>query len=237
MFFTPNINADQATADKMFISLELQDYSISDYLSNRKEIYDPLEKLNRKIFVFNGFVNKIIIIPIAKIYNFAIPEYIRDRVESFTNNLNTPAYMINNLLQRDVNAGFTSFWRFTINTTFGICGLFDIATIVGLKNKSTDFGRTLAKYNIGFGPYLVLPILGSSSMRDLTGSIVDYSVDPFNHKIYNYKFTAKEKFIRSSLYYTDLYAKYIEAIEDAENNSLDPYITFRSLYIQIREAK
>jgi phospholipid-binding lipoprotein MlaA len=229
--------ADRVTEEKLSVGLELQDYPTSNYLSHNKKIYDPLEKLNRKIFAFNGVVNKVVIIPVVKIYNFALPEWGRDRVESFSNNLNTPVYMINNLLQRDVHAGLTSFWRFAINTTFGIGGLFDMATVMGLKSKKTDFGITLAKYNIGFGPYLILPVIGSSSMRDLTGNIVDYSVDPFNHKIYNHKPSAKEKIYRSALYYTSLYAKYIDVIEDTENNSLDPYVTFRSLYIQIREAR
>lgn len=219
-------------------NLSLGNYQDSSYSSNHKTIQDPLESLNRKIFSFNNILNKSLISPVSHIYNFVIPEWGRDRIESFTNNLNNPLYMINNLLQKDVEAAFGSFWRFIINAGFGIGGLFDMATIVGLKESKTDFGATLAKYNVASGPYLILPVLGSSSVRDFSANIIDYCyLDIFNYKINNHRLSKGTKIARTSLYYTSLRAKYVDVIEDTEKHSLDPYVTFKSLYTQIRVLK
>jgi phospholipid-binding lipoprotein MlaA len=209
----------------------------ANYANSNAVIYDPFEPLNRKIFTFNSVVTKMLVTPAVSVYNFAVPECGKNRLDHFLLNLRTPLYFTNYVLQGNAQNSFVSFWRFVLNTTLGVGGLFDMASTLGLKPVKTDFGITLAKYNMGMGPYLVLPLLGPSSARDFLGTGVDFVIDPVNLKIRGHKITKKQKLWRSGGEYLNTYSKFGDTIEEIENNSLDPYLTFRSFYIQSREAK
>jgi phospholipid-binding lipoprotein MlaA len=209
----------------------------SNYLNANTAIFDPFEPFNRKVFTFNSVVNEMLIFPTVSLYNFAIPQFGKNRVDHFLLNLRTPLYFVNHVLQGNSQFSFVSFWRFMLNTTLGVGGLFDIASTLGLNPIRTDFGITLATYKVGMGPYLVLPLLGPSSARDFFGSGVDYVIDPMNLKIRGQKFTKKQKLWRAGAEYVNTYSKFADTIKEIENNSLDPYLTFRSFYIQSREAK
>jgi phospholipid-binding lipoprotein MlaA len=132
-------------------------------------------------------------------------------------------------LQGDVENSFTTFWRFSLNSTIGIGGLFDIAKIAGLERRSEDLGQTFGKYGVKGGPYLMLPLMGPSNTRDLVGRVGDSFMDPYNYLVDDYGIAG-----RNVLNGIDSREQLLELIDDINENSLDPYATFRSLYSQRR---
>lgn len=204
----------------------------ASYASDSEEktqVSDPLEPLNRAIFSFNMFLDKILIKPAAKVYRFVVPEIGRKGIRNVLNNLTEPVTLVNSVLQGDVENSFSSFWRFSINSTLGIAGLFDVAKYGGLERRAEDLGQTFGKYGINAGPYLMLPLMGPSNVRDLVGRVGDAVVDPYNHLVDGYGIAG-----RNVLNGLDSREQLIEVIDDVNQNSLDPYATFRSLYAQRR---
>lgn len=194
-------------------------------------IYDPLEFINRPIYRFNTLLDKVLMKPIAKGYRHAVPLWGRQRIHSFLGNLSTPVDFFNAVLQGDVDQSFHSFWRFFVNTTFGIGGLFDIASLNGLNKRNEDFGQTLGVYGIGSGPYLVLPLLGPSSLRDATGRIADSVMDPFNYV--NQRLVLTRHMVGA----VDAREGLLEVIDQVEKSAIDPYAAMRSMYLQNQDDK
>jgi len=192
---------------------------------------DSLEPFNRAMFGFNEAVDGVVLRPVTSLYRGVVPEYGRDRVHNVLNNLHQPVVFVNSVLQGDVENAFSSLWSFLLNSTFGVAGIFDFAgTNSGLKVNDEDFGQTLGVWGFGSGPYLVLPILGPSSIRDGVGRGVDYFDDPFNY--------AHRDFVlgRMGASALDTRNKNFELLDEIHQNSLDPYSTIRSAYLQKREA-
>lgn len=217
---------------KAFSELDEVDAESDTATTPQKEsIYDPLEFINRRIFWVNDKIDKIALKPVAKLYRRTIPAWGRQRIRSVLNNLNTPVYFVNSLAQGDTDQAFTSFWRFYMNTTFGIGGLYDIASLTGLEEREEDFGQTLGHYGIGPGPYLVLPLFGPSSLRNVTGRLVDSTVDPFNY--------TEEEFIlaRQGVDAVDSREDVLELLDRIEEGSIDPYAAIRSIYLQNQDDK
>lgn len=198
---------------------------------NHSQTCDPLEKVNRGIYKFNKVIDSVILKPTAKLYHFAVPPWFRSRVSHFLSNLTEPLISMNALLQGDVNQFFTSFWRFVINSSLGIGGLFDIAGPEGLKYRSEDFGQTLGRYGIGACPYIVLPILGPSNARDTVGTVVDIFTDPFN-----YILDDEVAISRAALSAVEQRERVMDVLDDIERTSFDPYVSIRSMYQQYRES-
>jgi phospholipid-binding lipoprotein MlaA len=196
------------------------------------QVYDPFEKLNRKIYHFNSVVDYFLLRPIAKIYDRITNDYTKARVGSFVNNVTTPLTFVNYGLQADYNNGAKSFWRFLINTTFGIGGLFDVAGKMGLNVQSQTFGSTLARYGVAPGPYLVLPLLGSTMMRDATDPIFTNSY--LNPLSYAANRNTRYIFYGGKLVHER--AAVLPLTDYIMHNSLDPYIAVRSSVYQNREA-
>jgi phospholipid-binding lipoprotein MlaA len=132
---------------------------------------DPWEPVNRALFDFNDAADRAVVRPVAEAYRLVLPEPIRIGIRNFYANLQDPWIALNQLLQGKVENALSDLWRFIANTTFGIAGIFDIATDMRLPKHSEDFGQTLAVWGFDFGPYLVLPFLGPSSVRDGLGLI------------------------------------------------------------------
>jgi phospholipid-binding lipoprotein MlaA len=150
--------------------------------------YDPLEPMNRAFYHFNkDFFDKYILIPLVKFHNRAIPRPARISIRNFFENLREPVTVGNDLLQMHPGLAGDSAARFGINTTIGIVGLRDVADGWGLHRSQEDFGQTLGSYGVGQGPYLVLPVLGSSSVRDLSGRIADEFMDPLHYVTFQNK--------------------------------------------------
>jgi len=136
-------------------------------------VYDPFEGFNRGVYRFNHYFEKFIFLPVVKTYMLIMPDYAQDRVSNFVDNVFEFNNFTNNLLQLKIKRTGTTLARFGVNTTIGIVGLWDPATGWGLQRKAEDFGQTLGHYGIGNGPYIVLPILGPSNLRDTTGFVFD----------------------------------------------------------------
>ena len=197
-------------------------------------VNDPLEPLNRYIFSVNDALDGAIIRPAAEAYRFVIPQPGRKVVLNFLRNLEAPVTLANNILQADVGgAGVTSV-RFIINTTVGVAGLFDAAAAMGLQRRNEDFGQTLGVYGAGAGPYLVLPILGSSNFRDTLGIGVDHFLDPINYWARNTDHRVVT-LARTVVRGIDARERTLETLDEIERTSLDFYATIRSLYRQTRD--
>jgi phospholipid-binding lipoprotein MlaA len=139
---------------------------------------DPFEGWNRGVYKFNDKFDDYLARPVAETYEDWVPREVRDRVRNFFGNLADPFIGINNLLQGKVSEGFDDWARFILNTTVGLVGIHDVATDFGLEKHNEDFGQTFGRWGAGTGPYLVLPIFGSSNVRDGVGLAVDMVTDP-----------------------------------------------------------
>lgn len=137
------------------------------------DVYDPLEGFNRRMYTFNYYFDKYLYLPVVNTYAFITPDYVEDRVSNFVDNIFEFNNFINNVFQLKFKQAGITLGRFLSNTTLGIAGLWDPATGMGLPEQSEDFGQTLGHYNVGDGPYLVLPIFGPSNLRDTTGLVTD----------------------------------------------------------------
>lgn len=136
---------------------------------------DPWEGLNRKTFAFNDALDKAVMKPLAQGYQKVTPAFAQEGVNNFYGNLEDVGTSLNNLLQGKVQAGATDAARFVVNTVFGVLGLWDIATPLGLEKHDEDFGQTLGWWGVPSGPYFVIPLLGPSSARDAPARVVDPS--------------------------------------------------------------
>ncbi len=137
------------------------------------EVYDPIEGFNRGVYRFNHYFDKYLFLPVVSVYQFILPDYVEDRVSSFVDNIYEFNNFTNNLLQLKFKKTGITLSRFVINSTVGVAGLWDPAKHWGLYRQSEDFGQTLGHYGVGHGPYIVLPVLGPSNLRDTTGLVTD----------------------------------------------------------------
>lgn len=137
------------------------------------DAYDPLEGMNRRIYKFNALFDKYVFLPVVRGYEFVLPVPMQDMVSNFFNNLHDVRNLVNSVLQFKGQKACITFTRMFVNTTLGIGGLFDPATGCGLQKQNEDFGQTLGFYGLGSGAYIVLPILGPSSVRDTGGVVFD----------------------------------------------------------------
>lgn len=205
-------------------------------LAEFEEVNDPLEPMNRAVFDFNQAVDKALLKPLAQGYRAAVPEFGRDRVRDFLNNLRAPLVFVNDLLQGEPDRAVETLMRFAFNSSFGIAGLFDIATEGGIAKHSEDLGQTFAVWGISEGPYLVLPILGPSNPRDALGIAGEAVADPFNIWWDN---AGAEWAIwtRAGIGGVDKREGLLDTLDDVEKSSIDYYSALRSLYRQRREAE
>jgi len=196
---------------------------------------DPYGATNRAVFDFNMKLDKVVAKPVAKFYNHAVPQVARNGVHNFLANLDKPVTFGNDLLQGEVSRAAETFGRFTVNSTAGIGGLIDVATMMGIADHSEDFGQTLAVYGVGEGPYLMLPFMGPDPPRDLTGDVVDIFIDPTTY----IRFHGSDAWYmaRSVGSVLDLRARNIDTLEQVERTSIDLYATTRSLYRQYRNSE
>ena len=145
-----------------------------------EDFNDPLEDTNRKIFEFNQFVDRNAIVPAAKAYRTALPDPVRGSVRDFLNNLREPLIFVNDTLQGQFESAAKTVGRFVINSTIGIGGVVDVAGRWGIPFHEEDLGLTLGAWGIPEGPYIVVPVLGPSTPRDLGGQVAEGFGDPWN---------------------------------------------------------
>mgnify|MGYP001493136194 CR=1 FL=1 len=191
------------------------------------------EKLSRGTLKFNQGLDKAVFKPIAKGFR-ALPLPIRTGTSNFVGNLRSLLTFTNNILQVDIYNAQSTTLRFLINSIFGIGGIFDPATRLGLERKDTNFGETLEKYGFGPGFYVVLPILGPSTFRDAIGIGVDQIIDPLNFASKNLQNNWLQP-TKTSIRGVDFRERNLNTIDSLKDTSLDYYATLRSLYLQRRK--
>jgi phospholipid-binding lipoprotein MlaA len=203
-----------------------------------EDFNDPLEDTNRTIFDFNQVVDRNVLVPVAKAYRTVLPDPVRDSLRDFLRNLRAPLIFANDALQGEFERAGQTFARFTLNSTLGMGGLIDVAGRWGeLPYHEDDLGLTFGVWGIPEGPYLVVPVLGPSTPRDLTGQVAEGFGDPFNYIVTGNPYTLYWiPFVRGGVAGIDQRSRYIETLADIERTSLDYYATIRSLYRQRRAA-
>lgn len=196
---------------------------------------DPLEGMNRGIYKFNDMADKAVIKPVAKAYKTVTPSPVRKGVNNFFSNLGMLTTIVNDLLQLKFSHAFTDTGRFVINSTFGVLGVFDLASMDGIEHRREDFGQTLGHWGLGTGPYLVLPFLGASNVRDFAGLVVDTATtDPitYTHNIGEIRLHNQ---IRTAQF-INLRTELLVAGDLVNEASLDPYAFVRDAYLQRRAS-
>ncbi len=195
-----------------------------------------LESYNRAMFSFNDKLDKFIIRPVAKGYRAVTNEFVRERVSNFFNNIDEPISAVNHMLQGEFANTGNNLGRFTLNTTLGGLGLFDVASSVGLEKKKTGFDETLATWCIPDGPFIVLPVFGPSTPRAAAGFVVDGYSSPM-YWVAN-ESGGEDKWLAyysaSGLKYVNLMAENIKFLESLEEGAVDYYETVKSTYLQNR---
>ena len=208
---------------------------------NPDQVKDCFEGINRTTFKFNQALDGIIFEPIAKTYR-TLPSPIRAGTSNALDNISSLVTIPNNILQGDFKKAGINTGRFLINTTLGIVGIIDIAKKIGFKEyEKEDYGQTLGALGVGAGCYLVLPVLGPSTIRDTAGSFINVlGGDAW----YNASVNGNNEFLSRSQYMTtkvltgvEFRAKNIDSIKNLEKNSIDFYASVRSLYLQDRQQK
>ena len=192
---------------------------------------DPWEPLNRGIYKFNDKVDTAVARPVATAYQKAVPSEIRERVRNFFGNLADPFIGVNNFLQGKFEDGVSDWARFAFNTTIGLFGLHDVATDMGYEKHNEDFGQTFGRWGSPSGPYLVLPFLGSSTLRDGIGTGVDIYTDPLG-EIRPYR----TEYALWGLRLTQTRADLLDASRILEEAALDKYVFQRDAYLQRRRS-
>tara|TARA_B100000925_G_scaffold276517_1_gene243720 strand:- start:57 stop:845 length:789 start_codon:yes stop_codon:yes gene_type:complete len=206
-----------------------------------KPVKDCFEPLNRATFSLNQGLDKVIFEPLAKGYR-KLPDPVQRGTKNAVTNLSTLITIPNNVLQGDIKTALINTGRLVVNTTVGLLGTIDVANKMGFpKYEKEDYGQTLGVWGVGPGCYLVLPVLGPSSIRDTAGSFINVlGGDPwYNASIHgNNEFLSKDVFIASkALSGINFRADNIESFDNLEKNSIDFYATVKSLYTQDRENK
>lgn len=196
---------------------------------------DPLEGINRGVYKFNDVADRAVIKPVATAYKTVTPSPIRKGVSNFFSNIGMLTTIINDLLQFKFAHAFTDAGRFVINSTFGIAGLIDVASMDNIEKRNEDFGQTLGHWGVDTGAYLVLPFIGPSTVRDTAGLVVDtVTSDPITYthnigeiRLHNQLRTAQLIDKRTQL---------LDATDIVDNASIDPYAFLRDAYMQRRAS-
>ncbi|MGH7191090.1 MAG: MlaA family lipoprotein [Acetobacteraceae bacterium] len=200
-----------------------------------RQTNDPLEPTNRVLYSVSNSIASVTLTPAARAYRAVVPEPVRNNVSDLLSNLGGPVRFANDVLQARPRRAGDTLMRFLINSTFGLGGLFDIASGWGYPDHPSDIGMTLAVWGMPPGPYLFLPLLGPSDPRDTFGFAVSTVASPLRALGSGPAVTA---FNWATLGTTTIsqYAQNLPGIESIKRTALDPYATFRSLYRQHREA-
>jgi phospholipid-binding lipoprotein MlaA len=193
------------------------------------EIYDPIEPVNRAVLKFNFFIDDYAIRPVVKTYKFIAPDFVEKGVSNFFSNLKEPINSIAFFFQGEFNKSFKSIGRFSINTLTSL-GTFDLADKIGIEKEKTDLGITLAKGGVGSGPYIVIPIIGPSNLRDVGGTVVEYFVDPIGNNIPNREYISIGSGLNTRVEIDD-------QIDQVKKSSSDRYEMIKSIYYQNRQSQ
>jgi phospholipid-binding lipoprotein MlaA len=195
---------------------------------------DPWEGLNRNMFAVHESVDQAVLEPVARGYRAVTPRPVRRSVLNFLRNLRGPVIFANDVLQGELGRAGTTAARFGVNTTIGVAGIFDPATSMGLERHDEDFGQTLAVWGVDSGPYIFVPLLGPTTVRDGAGRIVDIAFDPLTWAEFDE--VDEVRLGRTVLAGVAARELVLETVDDIRRDSLDPYVTIRTSYGLLRES-
>ena len=193
---------------------------------------DPYEGFNRAMFTFNDTIDKTALKPAATVYKRVLPSFVQTGVANFFGNLADVRSAINNLLQGKGEAGMSDVTRFALNSTLGLVGLLDIASEAGLPKHNEDFGQTLGFWGVRSGPYLMLPLLGPSTVRDTAMLPLDIASDPWE-----YKTPVTVRNVGTVTRVVDKRASVLDASNLLEDAALDRYDFIRDSFLQQRQSQ
>jgi phospholipid-binding lipoprotein MlaA len=196
-------------------------------LALQAQTNDPWRDTNERIFAFNDFFDRILVRPVATTYTTFVPRFARQGIGNFFSNLNDINVFVNDLLQLKFDAALSDSGRFAINTTLGIVGFIDVASDLGLQKNEEDFGQTLGYWGVESGPYVVLPVFGSSNVRDSFGLVLDTLFNPIQYH--------DEAEVRLSLFVLQEIDTRASLLSLDELVSGDRYLFFREAYVQRRD--
>ncbi len=202
-----------------------------EYFDTPTEIADPIEGINRGIFWFNDRLYVFFLKPLARGLRY-VPKPARQGIDNFFNNIGAPLRAGNALLQLKIEAMSRELLRFLINSTVGLGGLIDVTKGTGLERVNEDFGQTLGHYGVGPGIYIVMPLLGPSTLRDVLGDTVDALADP----IYLNTDTNRDLLTVKAIKTVNTLSLDNDTYETIKRDSLDPYLFIRNTYTQHRQA-
>jgi phospholipid-binding lipoprotein MlaA len=195
---------------------------------------DPWEGLNRNLFAVHETVDNAVLEPVARGYRAVTPGPVRKGVLNFLRNLRGPVIFANDLLQGEVGRAGTTAARFGVNTTIGIGGVFDPATSMGLERHDEDFGQTLAVWGVDTGPYIFVPLLGPTTVRDGAGRIIDVAFDPLTW------FEGQDidtiRTTRTVVAGVAAREQVLETVDNIRRDAIDPYVTIRTSFGLLRES-
>jgi phospholipid-binding lipoprotein MlaA len=199
-----------------------------------EEIFDPLEPLNRGIFVFNDKLYVWVLNPVRDVYKAAVPQDVRGCIGNFVSNLSAPVVLVNTLLQGRFEEAWTVVSRFGINTVLGVYGFGDpAASEFEMDAPSADFGQTLGRWGVGDGLYLYWPLFGPANVRDSIGLVADNMAHPVNFMSLN----SDELLAYTSGTFVNRLTLVPDIQEEIKRYSLDPYVATREAYYDYRNAK
>ena len=197
---------------------------------------DPLEPMNRAIFSFNDTLDTYALRPVAQGYRYVVPQFGRDRIANILANLKTPLILGNDLFEGDFNRAGDTLSRFALNSSFGVFGVMDVATPMGVPSHNADFGQTFAVWCIDEGPYLVLPLFGPSNPRDAIGFGIEQFSDPLSW-YFDENYMKWADWTRTAVSAVSQREAYLDILDDIKHTSLDYYSAMRSLYRQHRRRR
>lgn len=193
---------------------------------------DPLEPMNRHIARFNDDLDRVALKPVATVYKAAVPPLVRTGVSNFFNNVSDVGSLFNNVLQLKPKASAEMLVRVGVNTTFGLGGILNVASELHLERYPEDFGQTLGRWGVPTGPYIVLPILGPSTLRDTTALVVDYKGD-----VTGYVDPIVGRTALSALRVVNIRSNLLSLGSMLDEASLDKYLFTRDAYFQRRRSQ
>lgn len=229
--------ADEARSEAAAVDeLAAQDEALELELDDRPTSFpDPFESVNRRTLRLNQTVDRWVVAPVADAYGYAVPDRAKRSVRDFLANLESPAIFVNDVLQGELGHAATTVARFSINTVFGLAGLFDPATAMGLDRHTSDFGQTLARNGFGSGPFLIVPLLGPTTVRDGIGTLVDIALQPTIYLLGPAPLVVAS--VQEGTVGLTMREHHGQDLKRLEQASLDYYASLRSAYYQDRMAK
>ena len=190
---------------------------------------DPWESVNRPIFKFNDVIDTYALKPVAQGYQFITPQFLEDGIHNMFRNVGDVTNLVNDILQVKPVAAGTDTARIIFNTTFGLLGFFDVGTKMGLHRNDEDFGQTLGYWGVGSGPYVVLPLLGPSTVRDAPSKLVDSYSGPYRY--------IDDVSVRNTVFGLNIVDTRASLLSSEKLITGDKYTFIRNAYLQNREFK